>query len=121
MGCCGKHSGKIQTVKNIVSGHVNRLFDQVFMVRGELYNSAQKRQAVCQTCEYQTWLKKAKYLDWLKANGIEVFKNLDDLTALPPLEKQPFEPGKSMFCQLCKCWIPAKAYAKDAKCPKNKW
>jgi len=59
-------------------------------------------------------------LDWLKTNGIEVFRHLDDLTVLPPLEKQPFEKGRSLFCTLCKCWIPAKVYAEESKCPKNK-
>jgi len=43
------------------------------------------------------------------------------VTAFPMLEKHGYEKGRSLFCRLCKCWIPAKAYSKDEKCPKDKW
>ena len=29
--------------------------------------------------------------------------------------------GKSIWCSICKCNIPAKARVKDEKCPKDKW
>lgn len=121
MGCCGGHSGKVAKAGSIVSGHANRLFDQVFMVRGKRYRRAEQRQAICQSCEFQTWLKKAEYLKWLTANGIDIVKEFTDLTRLPMLDKHDFEPGRSLFCRLCKCWIPAKAYSKDEQCPKDKW
>ena len=29
--------------------------------------------------------------------------------------------GKTLWCSICKCFIPAKARVKDAKCPLGKW
>jgi len=121
MGCCGKGKGVVSKVGSIISGYANKTASDIFFVRGELYEKAKDREAVCLGCEFNTWMKKADYLAWLKLNGIEILKNLDDLTVLPPLEKHDFEKGKSLFCRVCKCWIPAKAYAKDSKCPKDKW
>ncbi len=28
---------------------------------------------------------------------------------------------KTLWCSICKCFIPAKARVEDEKCPKNKW
>ncbi|MFQ5769758.1 MAG: hypothetical protein ACE5HX_04425 [bacterium] len=28
---------------------------------------------------------------------------------------------RSLWCSICKCYIPAKARVKEEKCPKNKW
>lgn len=28
---------------------------------------------------------------------------------------------KSVWCKICKCYIPAKARVKEEKCPLNKW
>ena len=123
MGCCGGHNGKFHAVKNIISGHANRLFDQIFIiVRGtERYEQAQSREEVCRRCDQATWLRKYEYLKWLADHKIEVITHIDDLTALPPLDSQPYAPGKSLFCRLCKCWIPAKCYSPDAHCPLGRW
>lgn len=29
--------------------------------------------------------------------------------------------GKTLWCSICKCFIPAKARVKEEKCPKGKW
>jgi len=29
--------------------------------------------------------------------------------------------GRSLWCRLCKCYIPAKARVEDEKCPLDKW
>jgi hypothetical protein len=58
---------------------------------------------------------------WLKSHGLEVVKNLADLSALPQLPKQDFEKGKRLFCSVCKCWIPAKAEVESEQCPEGKW
>lgn len=121
MGCCGKQSGSVRTVKQIVSGHTHRLFDHIFMVRGQRYQRAHKREAVCRRCDQATWLRKRDYLKWLAANGIDIANHLDDLTSLPPLDKHDYEPGRSLFCRICKCWIPAKCYSPDAVCPLGRW
>ena len=121
MGCCGGQSGKLAKAGSIVKGYTSYGLHKIFHVEGELYKGAKKRQAICQSCEFQTWLKKAEYLKWLTANGIDIAKEFTDLTRLPMLDKHDFEPGRSLFCRLCKCWIPAKAYSKDEQCPKDKW
>lgn len=121
MGCCGGHHGKLQAARTIVSGHANRLFDRVFIVRGRRYAQAQAREAICRQCDQATWLTKADYLAYLAAHGPEVLRHLDDLTALEPLAAQPYAPGRSLFCRLCKCWIPAKCYAAEADCPMGRW
>ena len=120
MGCCGG-KGKIAAVGRIIKGNATRSIHEMFFVDGELYKDAHKRMEICQTCEHHTWMTKADYVKWLAGNGIKVVKHLDELTALPPLKKQPFEKGRSLFCRLCKCWIPGKAYSKDSECPENKW
>jgi len=28
---------------------------------------------------------------------------------------------KTLWCKICKCFIPAKARVKDEKCPKDNW
>ena len=28
---------------------------------------------------------------------------------------------RTLWCSICKCYIPAKARVKDEKCPKSKW
>jgi hypothetical protein len=121
MACCGKKSSKTIAVKNIVTGYANYSVNKLFVVAGELSKDAARRQEICQQCEFVTWLKKADYVKWLIANGIDVAKEIDDLTVLPMLEKYEYEQGRSMFCRLCKCWLPGKAYSPDSKCPKDKW
>ncbi len=121
MGCCGKHSGTLNKAGSIAKGYANNTLHKMFHVEGKLYKHARQRQRVCADCEHNTWLTKADYLKWLTVNGIDIAKHFDDLTQLPPLEKQEYEKGRSLFCRLCKCWIPAKAYSKDSKCPKDNW
>jgi len=29
--------------------------------------------------------------------------------------------GKTLWCSICKCYIPAKTRVKEEKCPKGKW
>lgn len=121
MGCCGGQSGRLAAAKNIVAGYVSYNAYRVFRLSGKKTEAADSRVETCQMCEWQTWLTKAAYLAWLAANGVEVFRNLDDLSRLPMLEKHDSGAGRSLFCRECKCWIPAKAYSKDSRCPKDKW
>lgn len=120
MGCCGGN-GKIAKIGSIASGYANKALHDIFFVRGELSDKADVRMAICRACHEQTWMKKAAYKAWLLKNGIEVLKNLDNLTALPPLDKQDYAQGRSMFCRQCKCWLPAKVYSVAERCPVGKW
>lgn len=121
MACCGKQSGKVSAIKNIATGYANYTLHKMFHVSGELSQDAERRQTICKACEFCTWMKKVDYLKWLVANGVDIAKEIGDLTVLPMLDKNEYERGRSMFCRLCKCWIPGKAYSPESKCPKNKW
>lgn len=121
MGCCGKQSGKLAKIGSIAKGYTNYGLHRIFYIEGELSKEADKRQKICQQCEYNTWMTKSDYLKWLVSNGIDIAKEFNDLTKLPMLEKQEYEKGRSLFCRICKCWVAGKSYSKDEKCPKNKW
>ena len=94
---------------------------KVFSLSPEKYKYAHSRIRKCHECEKQTWLTTMEYLKWLKDNGIEVIKNLDQLEKLPELPHGERGAGRKLFCKLCKCFIPAKARVKEEKCPLGKW
>jgi hypothetical protein len=121
MSCCGQKDGVIGTLKTIASGYARKTLHDPFMVRGKVSEQADQRMAICKSCEYQTWMKKADYLKWLASHGIEVLEHLDRLSELPLLEKVEYQQGRSLFCRDCKCWLPAKVYAPDAACPQGRW
>lgn len=117
MTCCGKTKKLI----NIGKGYVNYTLDRLFDLPKEKKELAERKIKRCQLCPYHTWLKKSEYLKYLKELGIEVIKNFDQLEKLPPLPKKKNHLGTRLFCTICKCWIPAKAYSEDETCPKDLW
>lgn len=117
MTCCGK----IKTVSQIAQGNINLLAEKVFHLDSLRHEQGEARQRICLNCEYQTWLTRMEYLVWLSTNAMGVLKNIEDLSILPPLPKCENGQGKKLFCQLCRCWIPAKTRTHDAKCPIGKW
>jgi hypothetical protein len=121
MTCCG---GTIKKAGQILQGNVNLAIDsalKLFRLPTERYHMAEVRKAICRKCEKHTWLYASEYMEWIKQNGIEVFKNLADLTALPELPRADYVKGKKLFCMICKCWIPAKAEVNNEQCPLNQW
>jgi len=122
MTCCGD---KIKKAVSIVQGNVNLAVDTllttVFRMPTERYHLSEVRKAICRSCEKHTWLTAMEYIIWLKSHGVEVIKNLDDLSVLPELPKQDYVKHEKLFCMICKCWLPAKAEIKNEKCPLNKW
>ena len=114
MGCCGKTT----ILRQMASGYKNLMFPAHSNIPAE---EATRRIAVCKDCQDSTYLSKTEYAAWLVSNGMDILVHLEDLSRLPPLEKHPFTPGRSLFCRLCKCWIPAKARADGAACPKDQW
>ena len=110
MTCCGK--SKLNKAKNIAKGFTA-------LAVGRKYEFTDGRIRICRGCDMNTWMTKLEYSTWLLKNGIKVLTNLDDLTVLPILPKQ--NTGKTIYCRLCKCDIPAKARVKDEDCPENKW
>lgn len=117
-GCAG--CGK--TIKNIIQGSVSYAIEKTTGLEVAKYEHTDDRIRECHKCDEQTWMTKGEYAKWLKANGIEVLKNLDDLTALAKLPKYAQDPTRrNLYCRLCKCFIPAKARIAEMKCPLAKW
>ncbi len=117
MVCCGKS----KAVRRIARGYLDYGLRALFRTSGEASEKATERIATCHPCDYGTYMTKRDYVKWIKGHGVEVVRHIDDLTALPMLPKQSDALGRSLFCRLCKCWIPAKAYSKDETCPKGYW
>ena len=117
MTCCNK----IQTVSNIARGNLNLLAEKIFHLDTLRHAQGEARQRICMACEYQTWLSKGFYLQWLAKNMLVITTHIEDLTQLPDLPKEENGHGKKLFCIKCKCWVPAKTRAETEKCPMNKW
>jgi hypothetical protein len=119
MGCCGQE--KITTMIHIAQGVAMATLDSLFLLPNEKYAYVNDRLKICSTCPKITYMYKSEYLEWLKQNHIEVLKHIEDLSALPELKIQQFEVGKTFFCAMCKCWLPAKAHVAGERCPMNRW
>jgi hypothetical protein len=119
--CCGKTIAKINTIRKIAQGNLIAMVGMVAPLPPAINNMSVQRIAVCQDCDEHTWITEEEFFSWLKANTEAVVKNLDDLTVLPPLEKKEKREATDLCCVLCKCYITAKSYVKDSKCPLNKW
>ena len=118
MSCCGKTT---QALASVAAGYSMFIVDDLFRLPGERSSQANIRLATCRLCGSATWLTLADYAAFLAKHKIEVVKNIADLSVLPPLNKKDYQPGAKLFCRICKCWLPAKAYVKNEKCPLNKW
>lgn len=118
MACCIETSKKVFA---IITGTALAGFGGHFLLPEEKSQISRLRLAVCRQCESSTWLKITDYAGWLKGDGIEVVKNIADLSVLPMLDKKDYQPRAKLFCRICKCWLPAKTYVKNEQCPLNKW
>jgi hypothetical protein len=133
--CCGKiiqdKLGKVgQIAVGITKASLSNplkpgLFKDSKFVSHMLHIDLKQRQTrieVCRACEKSTWMTKADYAAWLLTHGVAVIKKIDDLASLPELaiNKEQTD-GKTLFCAICKCWIPAKAGNNNETCPLNKW
>jgi len=118
MGCCGK----IRKVVSIAQGNLTMVLDVINLLPAEKYPYHAVRLRACRACEHSTYLTEAEYLDWIDANGgrARFVAEIDRLQAWPPLpivKEHESQPGAKLFCCLCKCWLPAKAYVKQENCP----
>ena len=115
MPCCGKTIKKLIKAGHIIQGNLLNFADVK-------YEFTDGRIRTCWGCDEQTWLTKVEYAQWLKANGIEVLKNLHQLEVLPKLPKYELDAQRrNLFCRICKCFVPAAARVKKKKCPLEKW
>ena len=119
MSCCG--DGKIKTVRQIAQGYVNLFIEQQFDLNIWKCPDTDRRIRICQSCEFNTWLKKTDYLAYIPKHLWTIIKNFEDMTRLPDLPKEDNASGKRLFCQKCKCYITAAARVQDKKCPESKW
>jgi len=118
VGCCGKTISKIV---NIVEGNISLLAENLFKLEILKCVDTDTRTRICQQCEKSTWLTKAEYMAYLNQHKVEAVKNIADLSVLPELPKAEYDKGKKLFCQICKCFIPAKVRVDKEQCPIGKW
>ena len=119
MSCCGKIIEVAGKVGRIAEGHIGLWLERCFDLRGFKCGEADTRQRVCFTCEKQTWLSRAEYSEFVMLNPAAFAENFLDLSKLPELPKS--EKGSHLFCQVCKCYLPAKVRVEAEKCPLGKW
>jgi hypothetical protein len=118
MGCCGKTKAVIEIVK----GSVAVAIDHYFSLPISKCDDAVRRMGICRKCIGNTWLSKKQFAVWLRKNKIKVVKNLEDLTGIELLPKQPqTKQQRHIFCRHCKCYLPGKAWRKKSKCPLGFW
>ncbi|OHB56429.1 MAG: hypothetical protein A2Y12_06245 [Planctomycetes bacterium GWF2_42_9] len=124
MSCCDKKiiSGKdavakIKKIKSIAEGFAKLAASKA----GMKFEYAKERLAICESCEYVTWLKDAEFAAWLNENKIEVLRNLESLEKLNDLPLKPHRALTRRYCVKCKCNILAKVHSKEEKCPEERW
>jgi hypothetical protein len=117
MSCCGKK------VNMIIKGNFLALMDKLRLLPEEKYEFADTRIDRCRECGFCTWMTWNKYWKWVDENGgkKKFFAEIDNLTKWPLLPKQRYDRKRKLFCRVCKCWVPAKAFLKNEQCPKNFW
>mgnify|MGYP000983753992 CR=1 FL=1 len=116
MTCCGK----IKKAVSIAKGNLAVVLDAINLLPTENYMYHQVRLRACRTCQHHTYLTEDEYIKWIENNGglIKFVAEIDKLEEWPPLPIEQIEkPGSKLFCSLCKCWLPAKAYVKKENCP----
>ena len=116
MGCCGKISKGL----SIAKGNLAVVLEKINLLPSDQFIYHSVRLRACRQCEHHTYLTERQFLDWISAHGglVKFVAEIDTLDQWPPLPiKQNEQPGAKLFCSLCKCWLPAKAYVKQEKCP----
>ena len=121
MTCCGKNI--VQKAEAIAVGNFAMAMDKMKLLPKERIAASRSRLMVCRQCEQCTWLTWSEYWAWVDGNGgkKKFFTEIEDLTNWPLLPKQEYEKGRKLFCRICKCWLPAKSYVINEKCPLVKW
>lgn len=116
MGCCGK----ISKALSIAKGNLAVVLEKINLLPADQFIYHSVRLRACRQCEHHTYLTESEFLDWIDAHGglVKFVAEIDALDQWPPLPIEKNEPpGAKLFCSLCKCWLPAKAYVKQEKCP----
>jgi hypothetical protein len=105
----------------LILAHVKELLEQNAdnLLPAEQFAYHSVRLRACRGCEHHTYLTERQFLDWINEHGglTKFIAEIDTLDQWPPLPIEQEQPGAKLFCSLCKCWLPAKAYVKNEKCP----
>lgn len=134
-GCCGEKIEKliieaekeISTVStvgklaDIAVGNLSHVIEELFKISVSKCPATDSRIEKCLTCDKNTWLTKYEFVRFVLKYGREFIRNIDDLTRLPDLPKKEKRKRTGLFCQLCKCFIPAKARLEDQECELGRW
>lgn len=109
----------MKKVVSIAQGNLAVVLDAINLLPSEKYLYHSVRLRTCRACEHHTYLTEEEYLEWIDAHGglVKFVAEIDSLDQWPPLPIQQEQPGAKLFCSLCKCWLPAKAYVKQENCP----
>lgn len=98
MSCCGK-------ARRIAAGYTHLALKKLGGLSSRKCAAADQRIVICHGCDASTWLSWAEYA----------------AHAGRQLPKRGNHKGAKLFCRLCRCFIPAKAYVADEQCPAGKW
>ena len=124
MSCCGKRLVQTTgTMAHIIKGNVNHLMHQLRLLPTDKCQAADSRLRICRDCESCTWMTWAEFWNWVDEHGgkRKFFTDIDDLTGWPWLPTQEYAGGRKLFCRVCKCWLPVKAFVKEEQCPQGHW
>ena len=115
MGCCGKLSKGL----SIAKGNMAVVLEKINLLPSDQFIYHSVRLRACRACEHHTYLTESEFLVWIENNGglVKFVTEIDTLDQWLPLPIQQEQPGAKLFCRLCKCWLPAKAYVKNENCP----
>ncbi len=103
MSCCGK---AIRKARNVALGYARVVAHDAFRLpAGDLAVDRHRRLTRCRWCEHNTWLTVGEYVQHM---GRE-------------LPKHGYGTGRKLCCRLCGCWLPAKAFVADERCPLSLW
>ena len=118
MTCCGK--GK--KAARIVRAHTLVAVEKHTGIEILKYERTDERIGICRDCDDSTWMTRGEHRLWLLSHGVDVAKNFEDRSGLPLLPKYPLDKKRrTLYCRICKCPIPEKAWDKKNKCDKKKW
>ena len=118
MGCCGSSLNK---VASIAQANLLSAMDSLGVLPKRKSRMANTRLAGCRRCQDSTWLTWHEFWTWVDDNGgkVKFFEDIADLTAWPLLPRNKYQMGRKLFCRICKCWVPKKAYLDDEQCPQG--
>lgn len=89
MACCGK----LKKIGSIANAHLNFINSEVFKRPNGKCEYTDARMGTCLKCEFVTYMPRNSYIAWFVSNAKAIMKNMEDLSVLQMLPKQPDRAG----------------------------